>query len=304
MQRVVDARRDAESKVVNENDTLIQGELEKRGGSSQSFKFRWVTATRKEVSYSVAPKRPAITSIPYEEIAWIADGLSHNRGYDDLSLLPAKPAKADDEVHKYAFHIVWKKQKGDEIDKKGAELQHFDFAVGTSKQGFFRGRIFVFRAKNIDELEMWVEGLHRLLRYHEDKEVVKLSRFEMIRKTVRWFYVGDRCQFVLAAVIVSNFICNICEAQLHSVSGTDAVFGILDMCIHQQSSWCKRTTITSLLSCISTFQSNQELEDGPLGPYSFYTANGQCVRPGLPGYCHLFNRCGTVFQAIPAKRLR
>mmetsp|Transcript_48070 Transcript_48070/g.150839 ORF Transcript_48070/g.150839 Transcript_48070/m.150839 type:complete len:799 (-) Transcript_48070:45-2441(-) len=232
MERVVDARTDAASELVNENDTLLQGELEKRGGSGHSFKFRWVKATRKEISYSVTPKTPAITSIRYEEITWLADGLNHSRGADnDLIVMPARPPKADDEsgIPKCSVQVVWKKKPDEEIDKKSLDLQHLDFALGTSKNGFFRGRIFVFRTKNVDELEMWVEGIQRLLRYHQDTEIVNLSRFEMIRKTVRWFYVGDRCQFVLAAVIVSNFICNIFEAQMHSASGTDEVFAILDV---------------------------------------------------------------------------
>jgi len=34
-----------------------------------------------------------------------------------------------------------------------------------------------------------------------------------LRRSVRWFYVGDRCQICVAALILSNFITNIFEVR-------------------------------------------------------------------------------------------
>jgi hypothetical protein len=52
---------------------------------------------------------------------------------------------------------------------------------------------------------------------------------QRFRSKVRWYYVADMTQILVAALIVANFVANICEAQINETPGTRRVFDTIDL---------------------------------------------------------------------------
>ena len=110
------------------------------------------------------------------------------------------------------------------------ELNSTDFAIVTHKQAYQRGRVFLLRADNREKAEQWYSTLARVLSSWAGKPVVKVSTFSRIRRSVRWFYLGDRCQIFVAALILSNFVTNIFDKHFMPEPGssTEAIFTDVD----------------------------------------------------------------------------
>lgn len=105
-----------------------------------------------------------------------------------------------------------------------------DFAVVCAKTSYQRGRVFVFRAESKESAEQWSETLSRVLATYLNVPVEQVGTLNRCRRTVRWFYVGDRCQIFVAFLILSNFITNIFEAHFTPEMGSpmEKVFDNVD----------------------------------------------------------------------------
>ena len=117
-------------------------------------------------------------------------------------------------------------------------LKPLQFAVCCTKGGYNKGRQFIFMAKSLGEMEVWVASIVRVFKYNlgRDTSYQKISLFNQCRRWMRWIYLGDRVQLVVATLIVLNFFLNICETQLQPLDGTledkildtaDTIFGYI-----------------------------------------------------------------------------
>ncbi len=60
-------------------------------------------------------------------------------------------------------------------------------------------------------------------------ETTTLWTGQVFRSKVRWHYVADRTQIVVASLIIANFVVNICEAQIHETPETRRAFDAIDL---------------------------------------------------------------------------
>lgn len=132
----------------------------------------------------------------------------------------------------------------DEADK--VPLGPLDWMIVTAQGGYHDGRHFVLRSESIDAKERWVETVSRVLELYHDTEIVQASAFTKVRRKVRWFYVGDRCQIFVACLIMGNFLTNIFEAQFAAEPGssTASIFDNIDIAF---------TIIFTIELCINMF---------------------------------------------------
>ncbi len=124
-------------------------------------------------------------------------------------------------------NLVWEQQAATQL-----VLEARDFAICTSRVGMHRGRHFHFRTPAILEREQWLVSIGRVLQRYNTRPVVPVSELQRLRSLVRWFYVGDRCQIMIASLIMLNFTLNIvqaCFANAPSDSPLNAVFAQLDL---------------------------------------------------------------------------
>ena len=77
----------------------------------------------------------------------------------------------------------------------------------------YRGKPLLFRASCQDEKDQWVETLRRIIKFDSASHLAPLSTFGLIRRRVRGVYVDPTTQSVVAALICSNFLVNIIQAQ-------------------------------------------------------------------------------------------
>ena len=110
------------------------------------------------------------------------------------------------------------------------ELTDRDFAILTTKMGYYRGVPIIFRASCPDEKEQWVETLRRIIKFESAHYLAPLSSFAKVRRQVFRVYTGPTCQIAVATLICINFLMNIIEAQSSSpvianiLEVTDLVF--------------------------------------------------------------------------------
>ena len=202
---------------------IMQGQVWKKGvHAGDAFLSRWVTVNKSNISYSVGEGEPVIDHIAFADIIAVC--------YHKPTVEPdstAEEAKAinentvttmhhrDSDANEHCVDEIKDHTKDfmesaaslsvnimfrDEIYEE--EIQHVkdlklsasDFAVITSKHGYQRGRIFVFRAENKDSSEQWSQTLIRVMGTYAGVPVEKASLLSRVRRSVRWFYVGDSCQ--------------------------------------------------------------------------------------------------------------
>ena len=111
------------------------------------------------------------------------------------------------------------------------ELTDRDFAILTTRMGFYRGVPLIFRASCPEEKEQWVETLRRIIKFESASHLAPLSTFSTIRHRVRAVYIGPNTQVTVAILICTNFLANIIEAQSNSLGpaleAVDLVFTAL-----------------------------------------------------------------------------
>ena len=93
------------------------------------------------------------------------------------------------------------------------EFTERDFAVLTTKMGYYRGLPIIFRASCPDEKEQWVETLRRIIKFESACHLAPLSAFGKLRRQVYRLYTAPPCQIGVAGLICVNFMMNIIEAQ-------------------------------------------------------------------------------------------
>ena len=111
------------------------------------------------------------------------------------------------------------------------ELTDRDFAILTTRMGFYRGVPLIFPASCPEEKEQWVETLRRIIKFESASHLAPVSTFSTIRHRVRAVYIGPNTQVTVAILICTNFLANIIEAQSNSLGpaleAVDLVFTAL-----------------------------------------------------------------------------
>lgn len=123
-------------------------------------------------------------------------------------------------------------------------LRDTDFAILTTKMGYYRGFPIILRASCAEEKEQWIETLRRVIKFESAVYLAPLGTFPRLRRQVRTLYTGPttqvfwcelclqrefckvllrkldtrlillRCvQLTVATLICTNFLVNIIEAQ-------------------------------------------------------------------------------------------
>ena len=244
---------------VGRGGVIIQGQVWKKGGRvNDAFLSRWVTVDAENISYSVAEGEAVLDRIAFADViavCYYKAPTSYIPDSDDATVNTpgAPPGEEDnDKVKEENAHQMPVEDDAlgfnaaanlhvnttfrDEIyEVEIASLQELtlsasDFALVTSKESYQEGRVFIFRAESKESAESWSETLSRVLVSYACVPVTRVTRFNRLRRGVRWFYVGDRCQVFVAMLILSNFIANIFEAHFTPEPGSDmqGFFGKVD----------------------------------------------------------------------------
>jgi len=109
-------------------------------------------------------------------------------------------------------------------------LQDLQFSICTSLKGYHRGRQFVFETSSYEELDVWVSSIARIMRHYDRSSFVPMTRLQTYRRYVRWLYLGDRTQIVIATMISLNFVVNIMDSQLQDehLAGLRYILNFID----------------------------------------------------------------------------
>jgi voltage-gated sodium channel len=242
---------------MGDNSVMMQGKLFKRGEKSgDAFRPRWITLNKKCVSYSVDETSPPIDHISFQDVVAMCyhrPRINPNAADDDtITQLDATATTADNEhavvqqvadvTKEYQEHaaklhvnIIFRDKVSENmmehVEQSGLELGQCEFCLVTAVNAYQRGRIFVFRAESRERAEVWQETISRVIACYANVPVESCSTLSMCRRKVHWFYMGDRCQVTVAALILSNFILNIFEAHFTPEEGSDtqALFAQIDM---------------------------------------------------------------------------
>ena len=131
-------------------------------------------------------------------------------------------------------NVFWRSGAGHRDLKREAvrsELGHAEFLVVSSPCGLHAGVEFRFKADTHEAMERWSETLCRLVTAHVARggQLRKSDAFQRVRHSVHWYYAKDRSQMFVAALILSNFLVNIFEAQLAPTPETYRVFRLMDI---------------------------------------------------------------------------
>lgn len=203
------------------DEVLVQGSLLKAGDGKQSGSFlrRFVKLTNSYISYHVLPEAPAIDKISFEDIV----GIVCNSAATERDL----DAPADGVDLECCFRpldgLDWERSAAASL-----RLESRDFVVCTARAGMHRGRQYHFRTPSILEREQWLVSVGRIMQRYRDRPVVPVSDLERIRGRVHWFYVGDRCQILVAALIMLNFALNIVQAAFAGMGPASPLSGVFD----------------------------------------------------------------------------
>ena len=243
---------------MGDTGVIMQGKLFKRGEKAgDAFRPRWITLNKKCVTYSVDETSPAIDHISFQDIVAMCyhkprlDPSAAAADDDTITQLDAT-APADGEhvvvqeiadvtkvykehAKKLHVNIIFRDKVSEtmmeHVETEGLELGHGEFCLVTALQAYQRGRIFVFRAESRERAEVWQETISRVIACYANVPVEPCSTLSMLRRKVKWFYMGDRCQVTVAVLILSNFILNIFEAHFTPEEGSSmqALFAQIDM---------------------------------------------------------------------------
>ena len=131
--------------------------------------------------------------------------------------------------------IFWRPCAGFRETKLAAykmKLGFAEFAVVTSPIGPFRGRTYLFKASTQAEQEKWVETIGRAVAASARRNPgppVRATRLHIMRSSTRVLYFGDRCQMLVAALIMGNFAINLAEAQVPATTENVQTFARADL---------------------------------------------------------------------------
>ena len=203
------------------DEVLVEGWLLKAGKGARSAKFkrRVVKLTNSYISYHVLPEAPAIDKINFEDIVGIVCKSASER---------EDPADTSD--LEYCFRLEgldWERREA-----TGLILDARDFVVCTGQFGMHRGRQYHFRTPSILDREQWLVSIGRVLKRYGERPVPQVSELQRLRSVVRWFYIRDLCQILIATLIMLNFTLNIVQAAFAGMgpnSSLNAVFENMDL---------------------------------------------------------------------------
>ena len=131
--------------------------------------------------------------------------------------------------------IFWRPCAGFRETKLAAyrmKLGFAEFAVVTSPIGPFRGRTYLFKTSTQEEQEKWVETIGRAVAASARRSPgppVRATRLHIMRSSTRVLYFGDRCQMLVAALIMGNFAINLAEAQVPATTENVQAFARADL---------------------------------------------------------------------------
>jgi hypothetical protein len=108
-------------------------------------------------------------------------------------------------------------------------LSKEEFAVFTSQEGLYAGRVYVFKCHDRSTRERWIEMLHRVITSYSGAEIRKSTRLGRVRHRVRWLYMSDVLQLSVAGLIMANFLANILEASVTPTKTSTHLFDIVDL---------------------------------------------------------------------------
>ena len=200
-------------------DTVLLAEMIYKRGSKETdeFKPRWVTVTNSSLSYAAYSNTGVIDSIDFGEVIGIASKAAaakpHERTDGAVHGNTPNPVEAPAQRNS----VFWRSSDAFVDEKRAAfaySLDTVSFALFTQPHGYFRGRVFVFQCESRATAEQWTELITRVLCQRKDDQTVKISAIGIARRRVRWLYVGEKCQIVIALIIGSNFVVNMAETQL------------------------------------------------------------------------------------------
>lgn len=170
---------------------------------------RWIKITPEYIHYSVLDTSSAIDQIFFRDIAGVAfDGIS-----DEPELAT---------YFRMQPEFEWERDHA--VDLK---LKPEEFVLCTTRTGYHSGRQFLFSCSSQMERERWSESVARILQMHLHRPIPPMSTLSKIRRKVRWAYIGDRCQVLLACLIMINFVINICEAHFNGKK-TDVLIAVFE----------------------------------------------------------------------------
>ena len=195
---------------------LMAGQILKRGSREDSaFLSRWVTVTPTQVSYAKFRDTRVIDVIHMHEVIGLAFADEDNRNAsthdsksvrsDDESSHPGTvSSKEENERANRRNQVFWRSKTELKKEKKQAfkaKINKYGFALFTNPQGYHRGRVFSFQCEDTESQQKWTETISRILDFNRNTELKNSSSLDRVRKRVRWFYVGDRSQILVAAAI-------------------------------------------------------------------------------------------------------
>ena len=183
------------------NSTLL-----KRGYYSNStFHPRSIKLTSEFISYSQTDGGSLLDRIWFNDVAGLVFNSMKDEEFEQMF-----HSEEDYAAERQSAHDLF------------PTLEPMQFAICTTKGGYHKGRQFIFQASSLGEMEVWVASIVRVLKYNmaRDTSYQQMSQFAQVRRYVRWLYLGDRVQLVVAGLIVLNFFLNICDTQLQAVEGT------------------------------------------------------------------------------------
>jgi hypothetical protein len=193
------------------SQVLIQGQIWKRGSKiDDAYLSRFVKVTLTSVSYSVDEVKPVIDHVEVDQIIGVSTTTALG---SDKSNMPKgaevgegqDSTKLNDPENDGSRNIVFWRYEDDLQEEKCAAFNYplikNGFAIFTAPAGVYRGRVFVFKTDTESQREKWVETVCRVVSARMDKPVDPATALHIARKRVHWYYMGDRCQIIVAALI-------------------------------------------------------------------------------------------------------
>ena len=193
------------------SQVLIQGQIWKRGSRiDDAYLSRFVKVTLTSVSYSVDEVKPVIDHVEVDQIIGVSTTTA--LGSDKFNMPKGAElaegqdsTKLNDPENDGSRNIVFWRYEDDLQEEKCAAFSYplikNGFAIFTAPAGVYRGRVFVFKTDTESQREKWVETVCRVVSARMDKPVDPATALHIARKRVHWYYMGDRCQIFVAALI-------------------------------------------------------------------------------------------------------
>ena len=199
----------------NQAKVLIKGQIWKRGSRvTDEFKSRFITVTLHSLSYAVDEVKPAIQNVEMDQIVGMStitalgsDKSNWPKGADtgDDAVEGEDSQKLDDPENEGGRNVVFWRYEDDLQEEKRAAFSYpltkHGFAIFTAPAGIYRGRVFAFKTASESQREKWVETVCRVVSTRLERPVQPATALHIARKRVHWYYMGDRSQIFVAALI-------------------------------------------------------------------------------------------------------